>query len=236
MPKEEKMVQDETPEEAPKPKSKTPMLLIIIAAGVFVVGIGVFSVVMGVFSSLPTAESVAPPDSLSETTAAAVADSAGKDLSELEKLEKEIFGDKPPIKADDLDDMMGQADTEESDTSTEDSLAALNWIETEKAKLAAERTDLNRMKKQIETREYQLKQVISQVNQLQSDRIGSLAKLYDGMKPAQVAPLINKLTDEQAVQVLLKMKPANAAKILGVLNPDRAATISANMITLNEEN
>jgi flagellar motility protein MotE (MotC chaperone) len=50
-----------------------------------------------------------------------------------------------------------------------------------------------------------------------------------------VAPLIGKLSDDQAVQVLMQMKPASAAKILGSLSPDYAARISSNMITLNEE-
>ena len=44
-------------------------------------------------------------------------------------------------------------------------------------------------------------QLLGRVNQIESNRLNALAKLYDGMKPNQVAPLINKLTDEQAVQV-----------------------------------
>ena len=235
MPKEEPVIQEETPEETPQPKSKGPLLIGVMAAVVFVVGVGLFSVIMGVFSSSPTADLMAPPDSLPDATAGAE-ESAGDRLSELERLEQEIFGNKPSIKIDNFDGLLGLEDTRETDKSAEDSLAALSWIESEKAKLAAERADLDKKKKHIEAKEYQLKQLISRVNQLQSNRIGALAKLYDGMKASQVAPLINKLTDEQAVQVLLKMKPANAAKILGALSPERAATISANMITLNKEN
>ncbi len=236
MSEEDKKKQDETPEEAAetKKKSKGPLLFIIIAAVVFIGGVGGFSVFMGVFSSEPTAETETAPDSLADH-AAVDSIPVDDDLSELDKLEREIFGESDAVNAEDLDELLEQASERESQLASEDSVAMTPWLESEKAKLATERADLEALKKTIEAREYHLRQLIAQVNQVRATRITALAKLYDGMKPAQVAPLISKLSDEQAIQVLMKMKTASAAKILGVLNTDRAARISANMLTFSEE-
>jgi flagellar motility protein MotE (MotC chaperone) len=234
MPEEEKLAQEETPEEEPKAKPKVPMLLIIIAVGAFVVSIGIFSVLMGVFSSSPTVDSETTPDSLLEQAAETVV-ADGEEAFDLDQLEREIFGHEDLVDANDLDELVAKVGQLDPHGSSPDSLKTVDWIEAEKAKLAAERTELDALKKRLDSRELQLKQILTQIDAMESSRIGALAKLYDGMKPAQVAPLINKLTDEQAVQVLLQMKPNSAAKILGVLSPDRAAHISANMITLNKE-
>jgi flagellar motility protein MotE (MotC chaperone) len=236
MPDEEIKGLEEAPEEEvePKPKPKVPLPLIIIAAVIFVVGIGTFSVLMGVFSSAPSAKTELATDSLSGQSADAT-DSTDSEKSELDKLEEAIFGLADDIDLEKLDELLGLEDGQ-SDQSDDDSLASANWLEAEKAKLASERAELDALKKQLDAREYQLKEILSRVNQVESTRIGALAKLYDGMKPAQVAPLITKLTDEQAVQILLKMKPASASKILGALNTERAARISSNMITFSKEN
>lgn len=235
MPEEDKKVQEETPEEVATAKSKGPLLIGIIAAVIFIVGIGAFSIFMGVFSSAPSTDTESHPDSLSDQSAG-VTEAHDEENLELSQLEQSIFGDSDIIEADDLDELLEMAEEHQTSKANDDSAAMTDWLESEKEKLAAERADLEALKKTIEAREYQLRQLIAQVSQVESSRIGALAKLYDGMKPAQVAPLIIKLTEEQAVQVLLKMKTASAAKILGALNTERAARISANMITINEEN
>jgi flagellar motility protein MotE (MotC chaperone) len=236
MPDKEVKESKESPEESPetKAKPKIPLLLIIIAAGIFVIGIGAFSVFMGVFSSTPTGEPGSQPDSTA-THAEVAADSTLDTKSEIDLLEEAIFGVKKSVDADDLDELLDVANGQASGISEKDSIEAANWIEAEKAQLAKERAELDAREKKLKAREHQLKQLVSKVSQIESTRITALAKLYEGMKPNRVAPLITKLTDEQAVQILLEMKPASAAKILGVLNSDRAARISANMITLIKE-
>lgn len=222
--------QKEAQEAVPEPKSRFPLILICAVA--FVITVGMFSVMMGVFSS--------PPGTTTEKSAEAQADTtdpdqeAAEEVSEIKKLEKELLDLLNVEGIENLEDLVAM-DEADAEAARQDSIDAVNWLEKEKRKLAAERAELNTRKRQLDNQEFRLKQLIEQVDQMESTRINALAKLYDGMKPAQVAPLIGKLTDRQAVQVLLKMKPANAAKILGALSPDQAAQISANMITLTEE-
>jgi len=213
------------------------MFLIIIGAAAFVIGIAGFSVMLGVFSSAePNTEQQAEAD------AAEGEATRSNEWAELEDLEKELLGVETAGKEIDFDDMMAQAEKDAKETIGDDSAAVAAWLDREKAKLVLERQDIDAKlkllqdrKKELDTQEQRLKQIIAKVEQMESARVGSLAKLYDGMKPAQVAPLLVKLPDESTVQVLLKMKPANAARILGELSPSRAASISAQMLTLSEE-
>jgi flagellar motility protein MotE (MotC chaperone) len=237
MPEEEKK-QEETKQDDTAPaasKKKGPILLIIIGVVVLVAGIGGFSMIMGVFSTPPEADEEKAAEKKTEKAAKSNAEKQQENLSDTELLEKELFGVDDLEDAKDMDDLVKLIDDQKSGMSEEDSIEAVNWLDAEKAKLLTERVELDKLKKEMDAQEYQLKQLIAKRNQMESTRIGALAKLYDGMKASQVAPLLTKLTDEQAVQILLKMKPANAAKILGSLSPDRAARISAKMITLSEE-
>ncbi|MCK5126322.1 MAG: hypothetical protein KAR42_08695 [candidate division Zixibacteria bacterium] len=249
---EEKKVEEKAPEEESeqgKKKEKSGMMMmIIISVGVFVIGIAGFSLMMGVFSSPEKTEDEG--DKTAEVTKKhdkkpADKDKHGKEsaedqdfLEDIARLEDELFGVHDVGDANDMDDIMSLVDEEgdeDSGMSEKDSLEAVNWLDTEKAALAKERKELDVRKKELDKQEYRLKQLIAKTDQIKSSRLGSLAKLYDGMKPSQVAPLIIKLSEQQAVDILLKMKPGNAAKILGAIKPDRAARISARMITLTEE-
>jgi len=236
MPEEKK---NQTPEaeqpqeQAPAPRvSKKMIFLGLVGFGAFVILIGLFSFFMGVFTGPPEAEKASITDSaMTDTTAGQAADTT-KEISDLDRLEKEVFGGEAIQGAADIDDVMNMASGK---AAISDSIEATAWLESEKEKLAKQRKELEELKAGLDAQEYRLMQLVNKVSQMESARMGSLAKLYDGMKPIQVAPLIAKLTDEQAVDVLLKMKPVNAAKILGALSPDRAARISAKMITLTKE-
>jgi len=239
MPDKENEIQELGPEDEesqPEKKSKGSLLFIVLAVGVFVIATGVFSVTMGVFSSNPTAETETIPDSLAEDSAEI--DSVAAEQKALEALEREIFGDGKAVDAETIDDLAEKTAVEESndDKPDFDSIATANWVKTEKAKLAKERAEIEKLRKELEAREVHLEKLLARAGKVEKDRIADLAKLYEGMKPEQVVPLLIKLTDDQAVEVLLNMKTSHAAKILGAINPDRAARISNNMINLTKEN
>ncbi|MCH7879547.1 MAG: hypothetical protein IH914_09575 [candidate division Zixibacteria bacterium] len=116
--------------------------------------------------------------------------------------------------------------------SKKDSSEAVDWITAEKKKISEERTALNKRKKRLDAQERSIDQKLRQVDQAEAGRLNRLAKLYDGMKPDQVARMISKLEDKMIVSILPRMKPANASKIMGLMPPARGARISKQMITL----
>jgi flagellar motility protein MotE (MotC chaperone) len=116
----------------------------------------------------------------------------------------------------------------------EDSLDTLNWIQKEMAKLDKARTEQEKRMKELQALEYKIDQCLVKIEQAESTRIAKLARLYDGMKAAEVAKLFANLDDNTILSVLPRMKPANASKILGLIPPKRAARISTRMITVLE--
>jgi|WetSurMetagenome_2_1015567.scaffolds.fasta_scaffold179555_2 flagellar motility protein MotE (MotC chaperone) len=243
--------QTEEKKKQPSKLFKGPMLLVIIGVGGFIVAIVAFSLVMGVFSASKgtpeagkngdsTAVAEAPKtggDSLEGHSAAGSPPEATKGgTTALDSMETAIFGDGGIRSATNMDDIVALAGKNgKTAEKPNDSTSGKPSSTSEWAKLDAEKKQLDARKKEMDDQEARLKQLLSKSDQLESARIGSLAKLYDGMNPQQVAPLITKLTDDQAVDVLLKMKPSNAAKVLEALTAERAARISAKMITVKDD-
>ena len=122
----------------------------------------------------------------------------------------------------------------ESSMSATDSLAAANWLSTEKTKLAEREKDLEAREKDIKVRESKIQQGLTRLEQAESTRIAKLAGLYDGMDANAVAKLIANLDDDTVVALLPRMKPKNASAVLALMPPARAARLSQAMVSIAE--
>lgn len=72
----------------------------------------------------------------------------------------------------------------------------------------------------------QLDELMGQKEQVKLDRIKKLAKVYEGMRPEEAAPILSELDDLTIVSILLEMENRRVSKILGQMTPDRATEIS----------
>jgi len=136
-----------------------------------------------------------------------------------------------------LDFLFGTPETEkaEADSVKRDSSDTLGNIQKEMAKLEEQKLILDIRQKEIDARSYKVDQGLKKLEQAESARVTNLARLYDGMKPNDVAKLFENLDDEIILTILPRMKPVNASKILGLMPPKRAAEISTRMITVVEK-
>lgn len=125
-------------------------------------------------------------------------------------------------------------ETEDGGMAPQDSLDTLSWIEHEMQKINAEKDSLETLKEELQKVENNVNQALERLDQAETTRITKLARLYDGMKPAEVARLFDNLPDSIIITIIPKMKPSNASKILGLIKPGRAAKISTKMITVME--
>jgi len=116
----------------------------------------------------------------------------------------------------------------------EDSIDTLNWIEEEYTKIKSERADLEKQRKELEKITLRANQALNRIGQIESDRIINLARLYDKMKPREVAKLFANLSDSVVIQIIPRMKPSNASKILTLLPTRRAANISKQLVSVLE--
>ena len=123
---------------------------------------------------------------------------------------------------------------EEAVMSEEDSIESVNWLDSEKAKLAERESSLDAREKELNVLDSKVSQKITRIEQAESSRISKLAKLYDGMEARSVAKLIANLDDNTVVALLPRMKLKNASAVLSLMPPIRAARLSKQMITIAE--
>jgi len=114
----------------------------------------------------------------------------------------------------------------------EDSVDTLNWFAKQFDSLSKRQAEIDSRENQLEKLEYKVEQSLIKLDQAESNRIIKLARLYDGMKPDEVAKLFANLPDSIVTSILPRMKPASASKILGMMPPKRAARLSTQLITV----
>ncbi len=193
----------------------SPIILAVSALVAFVVFLGIFSFTMGVFDEQPAED----PATAEETAA------AGEDQAAIAK------NSEKPDASHDNDE--GQVEFnfggEESDT-----LAEISWIESEKNKIQSDKMAMAIERKQLEILRREVESLLAKKDQVKSERVAYLAKLFDGMKQDEVGKLMAQLTDNTIVAVLPKMKASSASKVLAMLPPERGARITTILLGLDE--
>lgn len=124
---------------------------------------------------------------------------------------------------------------DEMGMSVEDSLEAENWLAQEKKRLAAWEDSVAAREKQLNRLSQQVNKKILRIEQAESAKVASLARLYDGMDSRAVARLMSNLDNATVVSILPRMKAKNASAVLQLLPAQRAATLSKQMITIAEK-
>jgi len=119
--------------------------------------------------------------------------------------------------------------------SVEDSLEQMNWLEQQKVALAQKEAELNERQKKLEQLEQTVSRKLLVLEQAETARVNSLAKLYDSMEPQAVAQLMANLDDNTVVSILPRMKVKNASRVLALMPPQRAAKLSKRMLTIAEK-
>lgn len=115
-----------------------------------------------------------------------------------------------------------------------DSLEATDWLKEERQRLTTWEAQLGDRQKELARLDEAISRKMLVLEQAESARIASLARLYDGMDSRAVAKLMSSLDDETVVSILPRMKAKNASQVLQLLPPARAAKLSKQMITIAE--
>ncbi|MBK7090847.1 MAG: hypothetical protein IPH59_03860 [bacterium] len=220
----EKEVEQQPQSEPPKAKAggKSPMMLIIGGAGVFVLAVVIFSLQLGVFS-----DSNVKPGALTADSLAQAADTAHHEEAEEEEAD--------PYQA--LFEGYGGEDESGlmSDTAiVRDSIEKSVWFIQQKqdldrqiAQMELEKTQLNTLKSQVEA-------LMDRKKSMEEGNISQMAKLYEGMGTEELVPILSNLTDAQVSVLISKMKKAKASEVLGKMAPERAARITQYIISMSE--
>ncbi len=71
---------------------------------------------------------------------------------------------------------------------------------------------------------------IDQMMALQPERMARLVRVYEKMRPKQVALILGTMPERQASSILQDMKDQSAAKVLAEMEPGKAARMSQLLI------
>jgi flagellar motility protein MotE (MotC chaperone) len=97
-----------------------------------------------------------------------------------------------------------------------------NVLKTVEEKLDIKIKELAHLKKQVEG-------LLAEYNQKHDEKMMSLVKIYENMKPKEAARIFEELAMDVLLEVIGRMKEAKIAPILAQMNPARAKDITIQM-------
>ncbi len=99
-------------------------------------------------------------------------------------------------------------------------------INQQDALVQAAQAELGRKFKELESLRTQIKQLLDQQSEAEEARLTSLVKVYEGMKPAEAANILNTLDTGVLMQVMGRMSERKMSPVLANMNPDRAREVT----------
>lgn len=99
-------------------------------------------------------------------------------------------------------------------------------IGTREAAAAAAEARLQEQIGQLKTVEASIQTLLSKMDAKGDERMASLVKSYESMKPKDAATIFNGMEDDLLVDIAKSMKPATLAAVLSTMQPKRAETLT----------
>jgi flagellar motility protein MotE (MotC chaperone) len=214
----------------PAAGSKSKLILILAAVGVFVVFVIVFSLKYGVFSSAnvkaPTAEHAAQDKVKADSIEAAKkADSTAAASHELDAYDR-LFSD--------FGESQGLPESDDDTSTVKDSVAKVAWYDSQKAEIIQKMAQIEGERAQLQSLKSEVEALLQRKKSMEEGNIMQMAKLYEGMATEEVVPILERLTDAQVSIMISKMKKQKAAEVLGKMSPERAAKITQYILSMSE--
>lgn len=106
-------------------------------------------------------------------------------------------------------------------------LAAREQELTQKAEeLNVRQAEIDEKLTRLITLQNELKVKLEELKSIKDKRFFDLVKVYGAMSPSKVAPLLNQMADEEALEILKAMKTDQVAKIMPKLDQGKAVRLS----------
>ena len=87
----------------------------------------------------------------------------------------------------------------------------------------------------LEMLRQEIEELVAEKEAFEEQRFEHLVKVYEGMRPAEAASLVERLHKETAVRLLFHMKGKKVGKILEAINPEIAAQLSELLAAIQYE-
>lgn len=102
-------------------------------------------------------------------------------------------------------------------------------LSTREAVMKAAEAEIDQKYRELTELRKQLQGLLDDQSQAEAERLKSLVKIYEGMKPADAARIFNTLDLSILMDVLTRMSERKSAPILAAMEADRARTVTLMM-------
>ena len=102
-------------------------------------------------------------------------------------------------------------------------------IERREALLKAAEDQIDRKVTEIKTLQHTIEGLLRQYNDQEDNKMRSLVKIYENMKPKEAAKIFEKLEMDILLEVLERMKEQRVAPILAEMDPSKAQAVTSEM-------
>lgn len=99
-------------------------------------------------------------------------------------------------------------------------------LETREALLKAAEQEIDQKYQELDQLRAKLENLLQTQSDEEKERIASLVKVYEGMKPKDAARIFDTLDLDILVQVVAQMSERKLSPVLAAMNPERARTIT----------
>ncbi len=99
-------------------------------------------------------------------------------------------------------------------------------LATREALLKAGERELDQKLRELTTVRNEIEGLLKKQTDEEKNRVNSLVKIYEGMKPADAANIFNTLDVDVLMTVLNGMSERKSAAVMAEMNPDRARTVT----------
>lgn len=107
-------------------------------------------------------------------------------------------------------------------------------LDQREALLQAAQQSVEDKVKELEGLRTELQNLLHTVDTQQQERIASLVKIYETMKPREAAAILETLDMQVALDVMEQMKETKSAPILAAMDPQKASAITVEMSRRNQ--
>lgn len=97
---------------------------------------------------------------------------------------------------------------------------------TREALLQAAEKEIDRKYQEMDALRSQIEQLLEDQSEEEKERIASLVKIYEGMKPKEAARIFDTLDLDVLVNVVSLMSERKLSPVLAAMNPERARTVT----------
>lgn len=99
-------------------------------------------------------------------------------------------------------------------------------IAAREALLKAAEQEVDRKVGELNTMKADIEKLLGQQSKMEEDRITSLVKIYEGMKPKEAATIFNTLDMDVLLSVISRMSERKSSPVLAAMDPEKARIVT----------